>query len=75
MELLYNLERDTPAAEVHVEAIRAIKRRAEEQSNTPPSSIFLEEISQVNDNEVITNLPQRNDIMRTINRIQNQNNF
>lgn len=54
------------------EVVRRIKRKAIEHPNAPPSKIFQEEVSQMNDNEVIANIPQRNDIMRTISRIENR---
>lgn len=55
------------------EVVRSIKRKAIEQPNAPPSSIFRGEIASVsNDNEIIMNLPQRQDIIRTINRVQNR---
>lgn len=55
------------------EVVRSMKRRAREQPNAPPSSIFRDELARVQDNEVISNLPQRNDVIRTLNRVQNRN--
>lgn len=54
------------------EVVRGIKRSAAEHPNAPPSAIFRDEVANVNSEEVIANLPQRNDIIRNINRIQNR---
>lgn len=56
--------------------MRAIKRNAEQHPNAPPTAIFRSEISKLNnqtDEEIIMNMPQRNDVIRNINRIQNRN--
>ncbi len=50
-----------------------MKRKAAEHPNLPPSAIFRQEVAQVQAVEVVMSLPQRNDIMRTINRAQNRN--
>lgn len=55
------------------EIVRSIKRRAETHPNAPPAAVFLSEVSNVTDDEVLSNMPQRNDILRNINRIQNRN--
>jgi hypothetical protein len=52
--------------------VRAIKRRATDHPNAPPSSLFREEIARVDNEEVWANLPQRNDVIRNINRIKNK---
>lgn len=59
-------------AEIRVkELVRGIKRRAEINPNAPPSSILRDEVSSVaDDNEVLMLMPQRTDVLRTINRIQ-----
>lgn len=54
------------------EVARAIKRRAEEHSNAPPSAIYQQEVSQISNDEVIANMPQRNDVIRNHNRYQNR---
>lgn len=54
------------------EVVRAIKRRAEEHPNAPPSAIYQQEVSQISNDEVIANMPQRNDVIRNINRYQNR---
>lgn len=65
-------ESDKAAIQVQ-EVVRAIKRRAQEHPNEPPAAIFREEVARINDEEVLANLPQRNDVIRNINRIQNRN--
>lgn len=55
------------------EVVRSIKRKAADNPNLPPSAIFLSEVSSVSNQEVLVNLPQRNDIIRNINRVQNRN--
>lgn len=55
------------------EIVRGIKRRAMDEPNAPPSSIFRDAVSNVTDEQVIATLPQRNDLIRTINRVQNRN--
>lgn len=55
------------------EVVRSIKRRAEQHPNAPPSAIFREEVSEVRNEEFIMTLPERNDIIRNLNRIQNRN--
>lgn len=54
------------------EVVRAIKRRAADNPNAPPTSIFRAEVSTIANQEVLANLPQRNDIVRNINRLQNR---
>lgn len=56
------------------EVVRAIKRRAEDHPNTPAAKIYHSEVSKIGNfrEEVIANLPQRNAIMRNINRIQSR---
>lgn len=54
------------------EIVRSIKRRARELPNAPPSSIFQSQVSTVNDEEIIANMPQRADVLSNINRIQNR---
>lgn len=54
------------------EVVRTIKRKSE-LPNAPPSNIFRDEVSTVVNEEVLSNLPQRNDIIRTINCVQNRN--
>lgn len=64
-------ESDEIDIQVH-EVVRTIKRKAREMPNAPPSSIFRDEMATVSNEEVLANLPQRNDIIRTINRVQNR---
>lgn len=64
-------EADNIEIAVH-EVARSIKRSAQEHPNAPPSQIFIEEVFQLSNEEVIANLPQRNDVIRNINRIQNR---
>lgn len=52
--------------------VRSMKRRAAEHPNAPPSSIFRDEISAVRSEEVLARLPQKNDVIRTLNRVQNR---
>lgn len=52
--------------------VRAIKRKAVEHPNVPPSALYREEVVQVRNEEVLMSLPERNDIIRTINRVQNR---
>lgn len=54
------------------EVVRRIKRRAEEQPNEPPSAVYISQVSNVTNEEVLSNMPQRNDLLRNINRIQNR---
>lgn len=54
------------------EVIRTIKRTAEEHPNAPPSQIFANQVAHLSNDEVIANLPQRSDVLRNINRIQNR---
>lgn len=55
------------------EVVRSIKRRAEQHPNEPPSAIFRDEVSEVTNDEVVMSLPERNDLIRNIYRIQNKN--
>lgn len=48
--------------------IESIKRKATEQPNRPASAIIREEIVNVDDEELLQELPERNTIKRTINR-------
>lgn len=54
------------------EVVRAIKQRAQDHPNAPPAATFISEVSHVTNEEVITNMPQRNDTVRNIKRIQNR---
>lgn len=54
------------------EVVRAIKRRAESHPNEPPSVIYRDEIANVHDEEVQSKMPERNNIIRNINRRQNR---
>ena len=51
------------------EVFREMKRWSADNPNAPPVSIFRAEISQVHNQEVIANLPQKNDIIKTLNRV------
>lgn len=55
------------------EVVRSIKRRAEQHPNAPPSAIFRDEVSEITNQDVIMSLPERNDLIRNINRHQNKN--
>lgn len=67
-------EHEASSVDIEVrEIVRAIKRRAEESPNAPPTQIFIDEVASVSNPEIIANLPQRNDLIRNINRIQNRN--
>lgn len=56
------------------EVVRDIKRRAEENPNAPPAQIYRAEVSKIgNKEDIISNLPQKNDLIRNINRIHNRN--
>lgn len=55
------------------EVMRGIKRRAEENPNQPPNAIFREATETIDDEEIILNLPERNSVLRRINRVQNRN--
>lgn len=46
------------------EVVRAIKRRAVENLNAPPSEIFRAEVSGIVNQELLSNLPQKNDVMQ-----------
>lgn len=54
------------------EVVRGIKRRAEQHPNEPPSRVFLEAVAGERNEEVLANLPQRNDMIRTIHRVQSR---
>lgn len=54
------------------EVVRSLKRKASEHPNAPPASLYRDEVAAVNDNVVIMNLPQRTEMLRTINRQQNR---
>lgn len=49
-----------------------VKRKAEENPNMPPSAIFRAEVSHIRNEEVIANLPEKNHLIRNINRVQNR---
>lgn len=48
--------------------VGAIKRKATEEPNRPPSAIIREEIVDVQDEELLQALPERNTLKRNINR-------
>lgn len=47
-----------------------MKRRAERHPNEPPSAVYLEEVLSLEDTEVNQNLPERQNLLRTIRRRQ-----
>lgn len=54
------------------EVVRGIKRKAREHPNEPPLSIVRTELAQVEDEEILMNLPQRRTLFRNVNRLQNE---
>lgn len=55
--------------------VEAIKRKATEEPNRPPSAIIREEIVDVQDEELLQALPERNTIKRKINRFVGALNY
>ena len=59
------------------EVVRAIKRRAADHPNAPPSTIFREEVTDIDDEEIIACLPQKNDViwkfLEHLRKDQNEN--
>src|ERR1043166_6616176 len=52
------------------EVLRGLKRRAEEHPNQPPSAVVRDELSAVSSEDVLMALPERNALLRTVNRHQ-----
>lgn len=61
----------TEETEIRVnEVVRAIKRKAEEEPNSAPAAIFRAVTQDVRDEEVLSNMPQRGNVLKNINRLQ-----
>ena len=54
------------------EAVQRIKRRAETHPNEPPAAIIAGEIRHEHGEEVLYNLPERQNLRRAVNRYQNR---
>lgn len=52
--------------------VQTIKRRARSEPNERPLNIVRSVMANVNDHEVLARLPNRQALLRTINRMQNQ---
>lgn len=55
------------------EIIEKIKKSAQENPNRPPTAIVREELEDVDDEEILQALPERNTLKRKVNRYQNKN--
>lgn len=55
------------------QTVARIKRRAEEHPNEPPTSIIREEVRNIHNEEVQVLLPERQTLLRMVNRNQNKN--
>lgn len=55
------------------EIVRKIKRRVEQHPNEAPAAVFISKVANVTNEEVLSNMSQRNDLLKNINRIQNRN--
>ena len=53
------------------ETMNNIKRKANENPNQPPSAIVQEQIHGVTNEESVVLLPERQSLLRTVNRLQN----
>jgi MULE transposase domain/FLYWCH zinc finger domain len=67
-----HLHEANPAENKSRELVASIKRKAVENPNQPPNAIFLEATENIQDEEVLENLPEKHSLFRTINRHQNK---
>lgn len=67
-------EHEGTRAEIEVRrTVASIKRRAEQHPNEPPTTIIREEVQNIHNEEVQVLLPERQTLLRMVNRNQNTN--